>query len=150
MWDKLRKQVSVELEQLEWLFSVHRPLLAKCLETPPDEIELSALAAFLHSFYTGIENIFKRVAVEIDGATPRGESWLRELIGSMTQETERRSRVISLDLSDRLRDYLQFRHFFRHAYIFHLHWAKMRPLVASCEETMRRVRDEIEGFLHSA
>jgi len=150
VWDKLRKQISVELEQLDTLFTVHRPLLTKSLDTPPDEIGLSALAAFLHSFYTGIENIFKRVTLEVDGLPPRGVSWHRELLDAMTRETERRKRVISQDLSDRLKDYLQFRHFFRHAYVFHLQWAKIRPLVVGCEETMRMLRDEIEGFLHNA
>jgi hypothetical protein len=30
-------------------------------------IELAALAAALHSFYTGVENIFKRLVAEVDG-----------------------------------------------------------------------------------
>jgi len=37
----------------------------------------------LHSFYTGVENIFKRVAVEIDGAPPTGESWHRGLLDAI-------------------------------------------------------------------
>ena len=35
-----------------------RGLLASCRTTAPTEIELSALAALLHSFYTGVENSF--------------------------------------------------------------------------------------------
>jgi hypothetical protein len=85
VWDKVRKQVAVEREQLDHLIETHRPLLARCASTPPGAIELSALAAMLHSFYTGVENIFKRVAVEIDSAPPRGEAWHRELLDSMTR-----------------------------------------------------------------
>ena len=60
-WDKFRKQQATEREQLQrLLFGIQR-LLTKCRDTPPTEIELSALAATLHSFYTGVENIFKRV-----------------------------------------------------------------------------------------
>lgn len=51
-----------------------QPLLSQCQETVPNEIELSALAATLHSFYTGIENLFKRVAVELDGQPAHGEA----------------------------------------------------------------------------
>ena len=65
MWNRLSKQTAVELEQLDRLIETHRPLLTKCASETPSNIELSALAAMLHSFYTGIENIFKRVAVAL-------------------------------------------------------------------------------------
>ena len=55
MLDKLRKQVAVEFEQLDKLIVVHCPLLDKCEKAAPTDIELSALAAMMHSFYTGIE-----------------------------------------------------------------------------------------------
>ena len=55
-------------------------ILTKCQTTDHTEIELSVLAALLHSFYTGIENIFKRVAVELDGGLVHGDSWHRELL----------------------------------------------------------------------
>jgi hypothetical protein len=61
-WDKFRKQQATEREQLQRLVFGMHGLLARCRTTAPTEIELSALAALLHSFYTGVENIFKRVA----------------------------------------------------------------------------------------
>jgi len=52
-WDKFRKQQATEREQLQRLVSGMSGLLARCRTTAPNEIELSALAALLHSFYTG-------------------------------------------------------------------------------------------------
>ena len=95
-------------------------LRPRCASATPDAIELSALAAMLHSFYTGIENIFKRIALELDGAMPRGESWHRELLDAMTGPTQARGAVISLPLRGQLREYLGFRHVFRQAYSFQL------------------------------
>ena len=43
MWNRLRKQVTVEREQLNRLIEMHRPLLVKCASTVPNDIELSAL-----------------------------------------------------------------------------------------------------------
>jgi hypothetical protein len=34
-------------------------------------------------FYNGFENIFKRIAVELDGGLPDNEFWHRELLDSM-------------------------------------------------------------------
>ena len=72
MSDKLRKQINVERQQLNRLIDEHRPLLESCASSEPNAIELSALATFLHSFYSGIENSLKRIAIEIDGGVPSG------------------------------------------------------------------------------
>ena len=107
-------------------------------------------AAMLHSLYTGMENIFKRVAVEIDGAPPRGESWHRDLPDSLTRPSTVRHAVISAPMRNALRSYLDFRHVFRHAYSFQLQWEKMSPLVLECEETLRRLESELDTFFESA
>jgi hypothetical protein len=65
VWDSLQEQVTVERDQLHRLLDVHHSLLEKCAAMPPNEVELSALAAMLHSFYNGIENIFKRTTLEL-------------------------------------------------------------------------------------
>jgi hypothetical protein len=121
-WDKFRKQQATEREQLKRLLSGILPLLIACRDTAPTEIELSALAATLHSFYTGVENIFKRVAVELDGEPVRGDAWHRELLLRMKTPTARRPALLSEELHDILNEYLRFRHVFRYAYSFDLDW----------------------------
>jgi len=149
VWPKLRKQIALELDQLNRLLETHRPLLQQCLKTPPSDIELSALAAMLHSFYTGIENILKRIALELDGAMPGGEFWHRELLAAMTRRGKVRPPLISCTLAERLREYLEFRHVFRQAYTFDLRWDKMRALVLACEETFRSLGGELNAFLRA-
>jgi len=122
-------------------------LLAKCQPTDPTEIELCALAALLHSFFTGIENIFKRVAVELDGEPVRGDSWHRELLLQMTSSRARRPPVLSEELHGTLNDYLRFRHVFRNAYSFDLDWQKMSPLVLSLDETFKMLEKALDEFV---
>jgi hypothetical protein len=102
--DKFRKQQAAEREQLRRLFSGIHPLLAKCRDTAPTEIELSALAATLHSFYTGAENILKRVAMELDGEPVRGDAWHRQLLLRMKTPTARRPALLSEKLHDTLNE----------------------------------------------
>lgn len=146
MLDKLRKQVAVEFEQLDNLIEVHRPLLDKCEKAAPTDIELSALAAMMHSFYTGIENIFKRVAVELGGDVPRGASWHRDLLDSMSEPSGLRTALFSTELRRRLEEYLKFRHFFRQAYSFQFEWEKLSSLVLACESTLRKLEEEVNLF----
>lgn len=147
MWAKLARQINVEREQLRRLIEIHSRLIANCASQPPNEIELSALAALLHSFYTGIENIFKRVVIELDGEAPRGEAWHRQLLDAVANPTTVRGALISESLRDTLSEYLAFRHVFRQAYSFDLRWEKMSTLVLNCEPTFRRLETELEVFL---
>src|SRR5208282_4550496 len=93
----LQEQVTLERGQLHRLFCIHRPLLEKCAVSPPNDIELSALAAMLHSFYNG-------------------------------------------------KEYMEFRHVFRHAYTFDLRWDRMKTLVLGCEETLHLVEGKLDRF----
>jgi hypothetical protein len=142
-------QVTLERRQVHRLLETYRPLVEKCAGSPPDDIELAALAAMLHSFYTGLENIFKRVAAELDGGLPSGEFWHRELMDSMTMPSRERSAVLSERLIEQLDDYLEFRHFFRHAYTFDLRWDSMKALVLGCEETLQLVEGDLDRFFEA-
>jgi hypothetical protein len=118
--DKLTKQVALEDEQLNRLIDTHRSLLSKCTSQSPDDIERSALAFFLHSFYSGVENILKRIAIEIDGRLPEGEAWHRQLLDALARATNLRGAVISEALHETLSEYLAFRHVVRQSYSFNL------------------------------
>jgi hypothetical protein len=146
-WDKFRKQQATEREQLRRLLSGIGELLTKCRDAAPNEIELSALAATLHSFYTGVENIFKRVALELDGEPVRGDAWHRELLKRMKMANARHPALLSTELHDTLLDYLRFRHVFRNAYSFDLDWRKMSPLVHHLEATFEDLEKALEDFL---
>lgn len=147
MWRKLRKQIAVQREMLGHLLADYEPLLRKCAIEPPDRIELSALAAMLHGFYNGVENVFKRVAIELNEDLPRGEGWHTLLLERMTCPGAQRPAVISTALARELTEFLKFRHFFSGACPFQLHWKEMAPLAASCQQVLRRLEDELEAFL---
>lgn len=149
MWPETVDEVHFELGQLTRLVDLHKPLLAKIRTVDPDAIDLSALAAFLHSFYTGVETIFKRIAVEIDSINPSGDKWHATLLSLMAQSTPNRPAVISDGLRTKLKEYMGFRHAFRHAYTFELKWRKMADLVLGCEGVLNRLKAELAAFLET-
>ena len=137
----------MELEQLKELLATYQRLLDHCATVTPDEIELAALAAMLHSFYNGVENLLKRIAVETGEGLPSGEVWHRRLLDQMAQQTPDRPAVLTEALRVRLRLYLDFRHVFRHSYTFDLRWEKMREPVLHCRETLLALRESLAAFL---
>jgi len=145
--DRLAAQVKLAFEQREQLLGTYRPLIERCRSAGPDAVELAALAAMLHSFYNGVENLFKRVAVENDEELPQGDTWHRQLLEQMASITKARSRVIDSELRDRLHLYLAFRHVFRHSYTFDLRWDKMQELALHCDETLASLQQSLERFL---
>jgi len=149
VWAKVRKAVTLERQQLRRLLDEYRPILDACTTSPLDLARLMALAAMVHSFYNGVENIFKRIAAEIDGGPPSGGFWHKTLLDSMAAATSQRGAVISADLHARLKEYLAFRHLFRHSYAFDLDWDSMKPLVLGCEETLRQLNRELDQFLEA-
>jgi hypothetical protein len=146
VWPETQERVRLEMVLLRRQVDFTLPLLKKVESTEPEPYELQALAAHLHSFYTGIEKILGHIAKAIDGGMPSGFAWHSRLLTSMSQPTESRPAVISEDLYIRLYDYMTFRHMFHHAYTYDLKWRKMSDLVLHCEETLDRLEKELEAF----
>jgi hypothetical protein len=94
-----------------------------------------------------VENVFKRVAVELDSQPPQGNSWHRDLLLRMKAPGPDRPALLSAELHDALLDYLRFRHVFRNAYSFDLDWQKLSPLVRQLEETFRQLEAALDEFI---
>lgn len=147
MAEKVISQIKFEIEQIDQLLELYAELLECPKQNTPSLVEKTAMAALLHSFYTGVENIFLSVAKEIDKDIPAGAQSHRDLLGQITKRTPYRMPVISEKVKEKLSDYLIFRHFFRHAYSFFLDWDKMKKLVSSLIEVWDQLKRELHLFL---
>ena len=147
--DRCVREVRNELELLDELLTSHLILIKKVQNNTPDQIELSAAAALLHSFYNGIENIFKRIAIRIDGTLSSSDYWHHELLKQMRDSHRKRKAVISDSLLGDLKQYLGFRHFFRNAYSFHINWNKMKDLLFEINDVYKNFKSEIQNFIGS-
>jgi hypothetical protein len=133
--------------QIDSLFDSYAGLFERAEKSVPDLIEITAIASVLHSFYNGLENIFRSIAKEIDDDVPASAQWHRDLLNRMTEVTANRNAVLTAETSDRLSEYLGFRHFFRHSYSFFMEWGELEKLVTPLQEVWTQTKREIELFL---
>lgn len=115
----------------------------------PTTRDMRAAGSMVHDFYSGVERIFERIAVRLGPGLPAGPGWHILLLRSMESDVEGiRPAVIDHQLALQLVDYLRFRHLFRHTYGYELEWDKLQPLVERFEDTLARLRQQLEQFIN--
>ena len=122
----IKEQINFKIKDIDKLFLEYELVFEKIKSGIPDLFDMTILGSVLHSFYNGLENIFERIAKNIDGNIPNGNKSHQELLHQMASENCFRNEVINEKLYLKLREYATFRHFYRHAhaYSFQLNWKK--------------------------
>ena len=136
--DELPRQVLAERESVELTLGHLKDAMARKTKSA---VELAAAGAFLHSIYSGIENILKHLLSAKDVEIPKSDTWHKDLLNLSVSMG-----IISSGLCDKLYEYLAFRHFFVHTYGFMLEEAHLRDLANDVPETWTQFLLEIENF----
>ncbi len=114
-----------------------------------DDGYLKATAFDLHSFYTGLERVFRLIAEILDGRLPVGEGWHKLLINQMALEIQGvRPAVISEATLELLDEYLRFRHLVRNVYSFNLLPEKVQSLVERLPTALDQVTQDVSAFVN--
>ena len=121
--------------------------LQKIVTAPPEyreETEI-AIAKNLADCYQGIENIFKRIALDVDVDMPQGERWHTQLLEQMAAPKAERPPVISKRTFARLQELLEFR--FVYIYAEELDYEQTLENARLASDVFDSVSEELQRFI---
>ena len=109
----------------------------------------NTIATDLADVYRGIENIFLRIAREVDMHVPTGSRWHKNLLAQMVEQRPERPPVISENTSLQLEKLLEFRHKVTNIYGRELVYEKTVEHAKSIDELFTTVSQEFNAFTDS-
>jgi len=147
--DLLKEEISIEFELIEKTIEEISILKKKIGNKTPTNIEKTAAAAFLSQFYSGIENILKRVCKFYNIPLPSGINWHSELLMKFHKGESPLPIFFDNEMIDSISPYRKFRHVFFHGYGFQLDWDRMKDGLENVEIIYEKMKNSITKFLNT-
>jgi len=145
---ELGEEIAVELDALEATVNELLALQRDVAHREPTVREKTAAAAFLAQFYSGIENILKRISHYHDVPLPTGETWHVDLFERFCQPGHPDLPVLFDEaLMSVLAPYRRFRHVALHGYGFQLDWGRMAEGVANVQDVFSQLKTTLADYL---
>lgn len=146
--EELRAEVGVEFDALQQIVHELESLQADVVGREPTVREKTAAAAFLAQFYSGIENILKRLSRFHGVNLPVGENWHLELFRRFCRpEQPPLPALFDEDLARQLGPFRRFRHVVHHGYGFQIEWDRMRDGLEQVATLLASVQARVEAHL---
>ena len=148
---RLTQRINDELEKInETLERIQRGLESiDVLPVQAREFIENTIATDIADIYRGIENIFLRIAREVDMHVPTGSRWHKNLLAQMVEQRPERPPVISEDTFLQLEDLLDFRHKVNNIYGRQIVYEKTEVHAKSIDELFATVSQEFNAFTDS-
>lgn len=122
----LKNEIQIQLNLLDSTVQEIVVLRGDLADRAPTTRERAAAGAFLADFYSGIENILKRISHHYGVEPPSGDNWHLDLfIRFCNPGFSGLPVIIDDDLREPLAAYRRFRHVLHHGYVIQLQWNRM-------------------------
>jgi len=148
--NELEKEINYEISEIDKLLDEGKPLLDLLkIKENPDFIEKIAGGSFLHSFYNGIEKSVILIYKKINEKIPNDLDWHKNLFEKTFMPTKNYPALFCNEYKTPLRNYLKFRHFFRHTYGHKIDPKKLKPLIIELEPLWEKIKNDLNNFVKS-
>ena len=145
----LIQRISDEQNKIEETIGKISERLEKIKTAPAEyreEIE-TTIAKNLADCYRGIENIFRRIALDVDLHMPDGSRWHKELLTQMAEPQVERQPVISKETFEILEELLEFRHVFNNIYGEELVYKQTERNAKQIDKLFNSLSKELDAFI---
>ena len=146
---ELIQRISDERNKIEGTLKKIEERLKKIKTAPTEyreEIE-TTIAKNLVDCYRGMENIFRRIALDVDLRMPDGSRWHKELLTQMAAPQAERQPVISQKTFEILEELLEFRHVFNNIYGEELVYEQTERNANQAGELFKSLSKELDAFI---
>lgn len=146
--NELKADLAVEFDALRQVANELEALRRDVAGREPTVREKTAAAAFLAQFYSGIENILKRLSRFHGVELPAGETWHLDLFKRFCAPGQPPVPALFDDgLARQLGPFRRFRHVVHHGYGFQIEWDRMREGVEQVGQVLAAFHDRVEAHL---
>ena len=147
---ELSQQLNYELDAQSAIVYELIALNSDIGQRQPTLREQTAGAAFLAQYYTGIENILKRISYYCGIDLPEGNRWHVELFERFSDPPyPGLPCLFSSELAAELAPYRRFRHVVYHSYGFEIDWNRMAQGISNIASVNSDFRTRILEYLDS-
>lgn len=148
--DDLKAEIEVEFQALQKVVHELEALRIDVAGREPTVREKTAAAAFLAQFYSGIENVLKRLSRFHGVPLPVGENWHVDLYKGFCLPGRPPLPVLFDDESGRqLGAFRRFRHVVHHGYGFQIDWDRMREGLDRVSDVLLVFQSRVAAYLGS-
>lgn len=146
--DELKAEIAIEFDLLQQVVNELEALRRDLAGRQPTVRERTAAAAFLAQFYTGMENVLKRLSRFHGVMVPVGENWHLDLFKRFCGPGQPPlPPLFDADLERQLGPFRRFRHVVHHGYGFQIEWDRMREGLDQVSAILARLRDRVAAHL---
>jgi hypothetical protein len=140
------RTIGFEVSEIDLFIESHLHLLKKAEDKKENNTETLALAAFFHSFYNALENLFLLIMKTTDEKLPEGRKRHIHLLDAAAITDAHRPAIISETTKNALKPFLGFYTFFRNAPAIEFERNKLAKLADEIFFVWECIRTDLRAF----